>query len=539
MENNLKMIKSGLELVVQIFERIKNAGVKEEHSVGFKLRLKIMNVICLMIIFTGAVIIPIVNIQGFSSIIFSFLKLTLLFGSVIALNFAGHTRIARVLLILIANALVFYITCRDLYVEGSRYYFFLLPLGMVILFDITEKVKIIIGILFALFNYVLVYVYDFSAVIPPVNFSTDTIVVHRYLSFFVYLVLISLMSYFFVNGNRLINNELNNEQRRYNDLERLAGVGNWRLYPGSWQLAVSAGMKSIVRLKKEAADAINMRTFYRSIIAADRRKVYDSIKRAITNSELTEVSYRIKAGNSLVYVTSRAVPVKDNSGVTKYVDGTLIDSTRQREIQSNLAAHLKEKETLLAEMHHRVKNNLAVISGLIQLQSFKVDDKAREQFIEIHNKIATIALIHEKFYQSETLTKINLVNFVQELEKQIIRTFPLKNGTVKTLYRIDDIFLDIQYAIPIALILNELISNSYKHAFRKTEIGKILIKIQKHAHGFILHYRDNGTGFQNYPDFKNPAYQGLTLIHMLVQSINYQYAYAAENGFYFSMYPKV
>ncbi len=533
------MIKSGLEIFLQIYERIKNAGVKEEHSVGFKLRIKIMNVICLMIIITGAIIIPIVNIQSFSSIIFSFLKLTLLFGSIIALNFAGHTRIARVLLIVIANALVFYITCRDLYVEGSRYYFFLLPLGMVILFDITEKTKIIIGILFALVNYVLVYIYDFSTIIPPVDFSNETIVIHRYLSFFVYLVLISLMSYFFVNGNRLINNELNNEQRSYNDLERVAGVGNWRLYPGTGQLAVSAGMKSIFRLKRDAYNAISMRMFYRSIIAADRRKVYDSIRRAITNSELSEVSYRINASNSLVYVTSRAVPVKDNSGVTKYVDGTLIDITRQMEIQSNLARHLKEKETLLAEMHHRVKNNLAVISGLIQLQSFKVDDKAQEQFIEIHNKIATIALIHEKFYQSETLTKINLVNFVQELEKQIIRTFPLKKGTVKTLYRIDDIFLDIQYAIPIALILNELISNSYKHAFKETENGKILIKIQKDADWFIVHYRDNGTGFENYPDFKNPANQGLTLIHMLAQSMNYQYSYSGENGFYFSMFHKV
>ena len=139
---------------------------------------------------------------------------------------------------------------------------------------------------------------------------------------------------------------------------------------------------------------------------------------------------------------------------------------------TNLAVTLREKEILLSEIHHRVKNNLAVISGLVELQNFYVkDEKASSILKESRNRIKSIALLHEKFYESKTLEKIEIRSYIDELIYFIKLSFSSQNKDIKIHTQIDNIELSLEDALPFSLLLNELITNSYTHAFNKKEVG--------------------------------------------------------------------
>jgi two-component sensor histidine kinase len=165
-------------------------------------------------------------------------------------------------------------------------------------------------------------------------------------------------------------------------------------------------------------------------------------------------------------------------------------------INTELGRTLKDKEILLSEIHHRVKNNLAVISGLIELQTFYVkDEKASAILKESRNRIKSIAVLHEKFYESKNLEKIEIRSYVDELIYFIKLSFSSQQKNITITTQIEDIELSMTYALPFSLLLNELITNSYKHAFKNKDNGNITISFIKYQDKLVLNFKDDGCGF--------------------------------------------
>jgi PAS domain S-box-containing protein len=208
-------------------------------------------------------------------------------------------------------------------------------------------------------------------------------------------------------------------------------------------------------------------------------------------------------------------------GGNLYQSVRVTDITSQKKIELQIQSSLNEKEILLSEIHHRVKNNLAVISGLLGLQSAYVEDeKAKKLFEESRNRIHSMALIHDRLYQHETLAKINFNSYIKDLVEHIQKSYVSQTSEVKFNVTCNDIFLDIKNAVPCGLILNELISNSFKHAFKEKNTGEIKIVCTKMGDKFTMMVSDDGIGYDFENGLKSPHSLGLTLIKALSEQVS-------------------
>ncbi len=181
---------------------------------------------------------------------------------------------------------------------------------------------------------------------------------------------------------------------------------------------------------------------------------------------------------------------------------------------------LKEKEQLLKEIHHRVKNNMQIISSLLNLQAETTED---EKFLDLiresRNRINSMALVHEMLYKSKDLSKIELIEYIENLCKSIYQSYALPHSNIEFIYDIEQgIHFDIDKMIPIGLILNEAISNSLKYAFPKKD-GKINISLKSNNKNYILLVGDNGKGFKANFDLEKDSHLGIQLIFMLANQL--------------------
>jgi|GEM_PF-1287901 len=199
----------------------------------------------------------------------------------------------------------------------------------------------------------------------------------------------------------------------------------------------------------------------------------------------------------------------------------ITDITAQYELNAKLKSSLKEKEILLAEIHHRVKNNMAVISGLLGMQStYAENENAKKMFEECRDRIHSMALIHDKLYQHETLARINFGSYINDLVNHIKGSYNASDSEIKFSVICIEIYLDIRHAVPCGLILNELISNAYKHAFKGREKGEVKILCTKVDEEFTMMVRDNGVGFDLENELIEPTSLGLTLINALIEQVS-------------------
>jgi len=202
--------------------------------------------------------------------------------------------------------------------------------------------------------------------------------------------------------------------------------------------------------------------------------------------------------------------------------GIARDITERKKTEEKMKASLKEKEVLLKEIHHRVKNNMQIISSLLNLQSAKIKDKNMQEIYKVsQDRIRTMALIHEKLYKSEDLASINFAKYIQSLTVHLFHSYRVNTDIVRLNTDIEDIHLDINTAIPCALIINELVSNSLKHAFPGGKRGEITVKLHSDKQGKrTLVVSDNGIGFPEDFDLQKSDSLGLLLVTDLTKQIN-------------------
>jgi PAS domain S-box-containing protein len=249
-----------------------------------------------------------------------------------------------------------------------------------------------------------------------------------------------------------------------------------------------------------------------------------------------EANYLKKNGES--------IPVSLSLGTIRNSDDTkqgmvlvASDISQRKEAEQQITKSLKEKEILLAEIHHRVKNNLAVISGLLQMQIWETKDQAAENVLKDSQlRVQSIALVHEKLYQSESLSFIQFDRYIRDLLQAISSTYMDTHGSIDIVTELEDIGLNINQAIPCSLLLNELIVNAFKHAFDgEEEDGNIYVNIFKQNGNVHMSVKDDGIGFPEDFDLDNASSLGMTLINTLIKQLQGEITVKNDGGAIFEV----
>lgn len=228
--------------------------------------------------------------------------------------------------------------------------------------------------------------------------------------------------------------------------------------------------------------------------------------------------------HTIVTKDNRRIDTISNTRLIDYegdraILGIETDITERRQVEEKIKESLREKEILLKEIHHRVKNNMQIISSLLKLQSEYIKDKkALQMFKESQDRVKSMALIHEKLYQSEDLTRIDFKDYIKDLVYKLFRSYEADPGKITLKANIKEVSLGIDVAIPCGLIINELVSNSLNHAFPQGREGKIKVALRSVNKDEIeLKVSDNGVGLPEDFDFRQTKSLGLHLVTILAE----------------------
>jgi PAS domain S-box-containing protein len=261
----------------------------------------------------------------------------------------------------------------------------------------------------------------------------------------------------------------------------------------------------------------------------DIKDIYAEFTRAMISQSTGRGIFRYKhKSGEWRWFECNGKPIKTPSGQVRIILHSR-DITERKRAEEQIHKSLKEKESLLREIHHRVKNNLQVISSLLSLQSdYAKGIDSSKLFDESQNRISTIALIHEHLYQSEDLAEINIGQYIGDLTNNLLTVYGDEGNNVSVKFNTDDLTVDIDTAIPCGLIINELFSNCLKHAFvpqnggKKTEKPKDLISVgfnSNNSGSLVLLVKDNGIGLPEGLDYKDTESLGLQLVCMLTEQL--------------------
>jgi len=306
---------------------------------------------------------------------------------------------------------------------------------------------------------------------------------------------------------------------RLQHANHLAELGFWELDLESDSIELDSEMHHILgfkrKRKKPTIDLILSR-----LNKNDEIQFLEFIQNIKHGKGTSEVEHKIaNPGDVDKYLVHRGELITEDGNPRKILVTTQ-DITDRKLKEIKISESLKEKETLLSEIHHRVKNNLAIISGLLELNLFHVEDDHVIDLIRSSQlRIRSMAKVHEKLYQSDSFTHISFREYIQELIESVQSAMSDDKFEPNIKTEIEDVNLNINYAIPCGLILNELITNSWKHAFPDREKGTIVVSFVREAEKIKLSVKDNGVGLPE--DFNKDEVQtlGLTLINILSQQI--------------------
>jgi len=246
-------------------------------------------------------------------------------------------------------------------------------------------------------------------------------------------------------------------------------------------------------------------------------RLLDEIRRTGFQKKPVEFRLRRKDGSPVWVETEASVVSGDQDSLV--IQGIARDISDHKRAEEKLRTSLEEKEVLLREIHHRVKNNLQVISSLLDLRASRShDNKVIDLFQDARTKIHTMALIHSHIYQSQTFTQIAMNAYIRDLVSYLSQVYSDKRSYVRPVVEESDVRLSVTQAIPLAIVLNEAITNAFKHAFKKGQRGRIRISLKKQDQEQVdLTIQDNGVGFPAELDLDRSETLGLKLMRNLVK----------------------
>jgi PAS domain S-box-containing protein len=272
-----------------------------------------------------------------------------------------------------------------------------------------------------------------------------------------------------------------------------------------------------------------------SMMGMDSEETRIVFNHLISGNELKQVEWAIKNknGKEVIFRVRPSIIKRENS-----ITGILLimeDITELKKVETNLKNSLEEKEILLREIHHRVKNNLQIISSLLSLQRIQVEDKQTADILwECQGRVRTMAMIHENLYQSQDIGYINFGNYVEMLLNDIFNSYHVDERSINLNTQVESVDMGIETAMPCGLIINELATNSIKHAFPDGN-GSIKIELKSNSDGHVLSFADDGIGL---PEDANPQKSkklGLMVVKTLVNQLNAVMEIDRTNGTKFTI----
>ena len=231
-----------------------------------------------------------------------------------------------------------------------------------------------------------------------------------------------------------------------------------------------------------------------------------------------EKRYVRKDGQLINVIISPAM-IRDNEGRPSHFVALFQDITERKRAEEHILKSLKEKDVLLNEVHHRVKNNMNIIISLLRLQSAHIKDEAMKMiFQDCQSRIRAMAHVHEKLYQSKDFTSIDVTEYIKSLAGELFHLYHINVNKIDYKVETGDISLSLESLIPCSMIINELLSNSLKHAFPDASKGIINISLKRiNEDEFELIYMDNGIGIPESIDLNSSETMGMQIVESLVE----------------------
>ncbi len=246
-------------------------------------------------------------------------------------------------------------------------------------------------------------------------------------------------------------------------------------------------------------------------------------------NESIKIEYRWKASDGkYLWFLDSGVLIRDKNGKPYEIIGTWLDITERKKTNERIKKDLKIKTALLQEIYHRTKNNMQVISSMLKIQSRNLENRTltknegidflHDSFNDVINKIKSMSLVHEKLYQANDLSHINLKEYIEDLVRYLMISYNIRSEKVILKLELEDVFVLIDSAIPLGLVLNEMISNVFKHAFPHTKNDELSVKLYKEKNETInIHLADNGIGIPSDIALENANTMGLQTVFSLVE----------------------
>ncbi len=331
-----------------------------------------------------------------------------------------------------------------------------------------------------------------------------------------------LITFIDISARKQTESLLKKSEKDYRDLVDHALVGIYKTDEKGDLLFANNSLASIFGYKSaEDIKGIMITSLYKNLV--DRDIILQKLKED-AKLEKYEVEMMKKTGEPIDILLSAT---RDG----EIISGMIMDITENKKAQDLIKKSLNEKEMLLKEIHHRVKNNLMVISSLLSLQSRYIKDEVSKSiFKESQNRARSMALIHELLYRSSDLKRINFGDYIRTLTNELLRMYVTDPGRIKLNINVKDMMLDINTAIPLGLIVNELVSNSMKHAFPNDRNGKIDIEFKLENGNYSMIVSDDGEGFPKDYDIEVSDSLGLRIVNSLTEQIDGQIELDGSNG---------
>ncbi|MBT4263722.1 MAG: PAS domain-containing protein [Deltaproteobacteria bacterium] len=309
-------------------------------------------------------------------------------------------------------------------------------------------------------------------------------------------------------------------ERQLKDGEKIAHMGSWSMNLATGKSAWSDEFFRICGYEPQSFEPLTKKGF-EIIHPEDRDRVTQIVEHSVKVRKPYSIETRIILPDGTIrWIHSSGNVLLGDNAEPERISGSFLDITDRKLAEEQVKANLKEKETLLQEIHHRVKNNMQVISSLLKLQSNSYDDeRIKKPLLESQNRVKAMAAVHENLYKSKNLSSISILPFLKELTTSILASYQLSSENITLEIDSDEIFINLEQASPLGLIVNELVSNSLKHAFTDGHKGEIHINLKRvnedHIH---LCFSDDGIGLPVSLDWRNLDSLGLKLVLNLAEN---------------------
>lgn len=319
----------------------------------------------------------------------------------------------------------------------------------------------------------------------------------------------------------LTKKKLSDTLKKLQEAQKLAKLSSWEFELDTGEMTWSKESYRLYEYDPDETDA-TLSNYLARVHPDDREDVVQVIESVKTGDRPRSMRHRIVTPEEGVkHLLVRAESYEEEAGGTTIIRGTTQDITELAEAELRLRSSLQEKEIMLAEIHHRVKNNLAVISSLLQLEAFSTEEEqVHEALASSQRRVHSIAKVHEKLYESGDFTNLPFNTYVREITDTLKIMLGNRQKDIVLEHKSDEVELNVNQAIPMGLILNELISNSLEHAFEGREEGTIKVSLRKgEGEVILLEVSDDGKGLPESIDPHVPDTVGFSLVQTLCRQL--------------------